>query len=75
MSELSYAEKHILNQLLQNPLLPQDKIWLDSNEKRLKKLKRMGFVEKQGNVWSLTELGKMCAVAAEGSFNEREQKR
>ena len=66
--ELSNSGKRILNDLLQRPQAPQDKIWLDTDKERLKKLEQSGYVKKIGNIWSLTEFGKMCAVMQERDF-------
>ncbi|MCK4481635.1 hypothetical protein KAU55_00300 [Candidatus Bathyarchaeota archaeon] len=66
--ELSKSDKRILNDLLQWPQAPQDKIWLDINEDRLTKLGQRRYVKKIGNVWALTEFGRMCAVIQERDF-------
>lgn len=66
--ELSNLEKHILNDLLRNSKASQDKIWLEINEKRLKKLEKGNYVERKGQFWSLIPLGAMCAVTAEGQL-------
>lgn len=68
MGELSDLDKYILDWLLHKPPLPQDKIWLDNFEERLRKLEQMNLVKKNENVWSLTELGRMCAVMQEGNL-------
>jgi len=52
-------DKYILDWLHRR--LPQDKIWMDTFEDRLRKLEKMKLVKKKGNIWTLTELGTMCA--------------
>lgn len=66
--ELSNLEKHILNDLLQNPRASQDEIWLKTNENRLKKLEQGGYVKRKGQLWYLTAIGTLCAVIAEGQL-------
>ena len=66
MPNLSNLDKYILDWLHKN--LPQDKIWLDTFEQRLRELERMNLVKKSGNLWSLTKLGKMSAVMQEGKL-------
>ena len=66
--DLSNMDKYVLDALLKN--LPQDKIWLHTFENRLRKLERKGYVKKDGNFWSLTEFGRMCAVMQEGPLSK-----
>lgn len=53
--DLSDMDKYILDSLWKR--LPQDKIWLDNFENRLRKLERMRLVEKKEDFWSLTKRG------------------
>ena len=64
---------YVLDWLLMK--LPQDKIWLDTFEKRLRKLGRMKLVEKTGDRWILTKKGRVLAKIQEGSLPKQNEHR
>lgn len=59
-------DDYVLNWLLKN--LPQDSIWQDMFEDRLKKLEQKKLVKKCGNLWVLTAQGGMIAAMQEEDF-------